>query len=982
MPSSFTAALLPDYSNGIGNSLMARQHYARYLFIMMYLLTDLEFNGYNDATLTQAQVIELNLRRIAQWAINVVDYRDSDSIMTPFEYDIQPFDANGWEVDGVVGSSDDTTVPDRRLVWGCEQPALLLTETLALHDRRVKDTNVDKLTTDMMEPDEDVDQVRVPEGSLFLELYCPENGNNSVHVARSPDLHILDGTSNTWKLNLAQLAPSDGARQYPVWRIAISRSALNLGANTNDINQRVAANPDSINFDPVPLSGTLPGTIQGSVFDTGSEGGAVTPERIVWFTDAVPNVSAAEIAISFYNVGKVLDPTAVEPWVAPGQYAVVGPRPTTYVGRSTVGNNPSTQAFVLNTTGTGSFSYTRANGNSPVVSPSQQDIVAPAVPIICAFQDIPPGWPQPIGLNVSEPLYQTGFPNTYYNPTPNQPGPSGINDTFAAPLDVPLDGSSASGGVANAPLKIDGIFATQTRPNYKTAFLQRLANPLQPFDVAANPYITVDWQPIDLVVFNGEARQDPTNEEDPDDPLFLAPPAELLAGGRERGDITATNPAGLWRNYVQNPTPANSIKGVATNVFDYNIHQSIGYLNRTMGLQRWAANITTAPPTTVPVNYGYQNAPDPTMTAKPFSWITWNNRPYTSGMELLLVPPTSAEQLMRDFTTAPGALFDPYAPGKTPFSLPFKHLSNFFHTGDGTVNSLTPQSPYFYRLLDYVGVPSPFVGTDTVFRPADFNGAMTSPYGLDEQQMASHFRPPFSHASNYREPGRVNINTIAGQHDGTGLVASQMWTAILNGAATPTWPEIVGSRRGEAAITNNVTTPQGTISSVFANPFRSAAGAAFRLPGTVTATPNLPPEVNVTMLRPNPDPAKATSPLFASLLDPTRPYVDPDQHPYFRYQNLLRLNNSLTTRSNVYAVWITLGYFEVSPWDAPPQDGIPDIDVAHPDGWQLGAELGSDTGDIQRHRAFYIFDRSIPVGYEPGRDHNLDDATLVKRFIE
>ncbi len=90
----------------------------------------------------------------------------------------------------------------------------------------------------------------------------------------------------------------------------------------------------------------------------------------------------------------------------------------------------------------------------------------------------------------------------------------------------------------------------------------------------------------------------------------------------------------------------------------------------------------------------------------------------------------------------------------------------------------------------------------------------------------------------------------------------------------------------------------------------------------------------------------------------------------------MRLDNLLTTQSNVYAVWITMGYFEVSPWN----NGTPD--VAHPDGWQLGAELGSDSGDIHRHRAFYIFDRSIPVGYEPGRNHNLDDATLVKRYIE
>jgi hypothetical protein len=77
----------------------------------------------------------------------------------------------------------------------------------------------------------------------------------------------------------------------------------------------------------------------------------------------------------------------------------------------------------------------------------------------------------------------------------------------------------------------------------------------------------------------------------------------------------------------------------------------------------------------------------------------------------------------------------------------------------------------------------------------------------------------------------------------------------------------------------------------------------------------------------------------------------------------------------VYAIWITLGYFEVSVNPG-------GIDATHPDGYQLGQELGADTGEIKRHRAFYIFDRSIPVGFEPGRDHNIENGILVKRFIE
>jgi len=83
---------------------------------------------------------------LAQWAINVVDFRDADSIMTPFEYDLNPFD--GWDVDGSLATTNDK---DRDVVWGCERPELLIGETFAFHDRRTQDTNQDnpaRKTTD------------------------------------------------------------------------------------------------------------------------------------------------------------------------------------------------------------------------------------------------------------------------------------------------------------------------------------------------------------------------------------------------------------------------------------------------------------------------------------------------------------------------------------------------------------------------------------------------------------------------------------------------------------------------------------------------------------------------------------------------------------------------------------------------------------------------------------------------------------------
>jgi hypothetical protein len=101
------------------------------------------------------------------------------------------------------------------------------------------------------------------------------------------------------------------------------------------------------------------------------------------------------------------------------------------------------------------------------------------------------------------------------------------------------------------------------------------------------------------------------------------------------------------------------------------------------------------------------------------------------------------------------------------------------------------------------------------------------------------------------------------------------------------------------------------------------------------------------------------------------PHNNTDRNPYFRYDAIQRLGNLLTNRSNVFAVWITVGYFEVDPSTGEMLDPNPAI-----------CELGSDTGDIRRHRGFFIIDRSIPVAYEQGIDHNVEQTIMVQSYIE
>lgn len=97
-------------------------------------------------------------------------------------------------------------------------------------------------------------------------------------------------------------------------------------------------------------------------------------------------------------------------------------------------------------------------------------------------------------------------------------------------------------------------------------------------------------------------------------------------------------------------------------------------------------------------------------------------------------------------------------------------------------------------------------------------------------------------------------------------------------------------------------------------------------------------------------------------------YADPKRNPAFFYREIIRLSNLATARSNCFAVWMTIGFFKIEKNEALESTA-------------LGAEYGLDSGDVVRHKAFFIIDRSIPVGYRPGVRLNSDDATLHRRFI-
>jgi len=923
--------------DGVGGSDQAldrrysRQLLARHLYCLALLLTDDQFflsppDAFPETpALAQPDLTRLVRRRVAQWAINVVDFRDSDAIMTRFDYDENPWD--GWNPNGTT------------FVWGCETPDLLIGETLAFHDRRVKDTDIDTTTKDRDETnneDDDPDQLRMPQGSLFVELYNARN--KFANTGKLPN-ELYD--SNTKRLQLGKVV---GGR--PVWQLAISR----LMGDGNGERQRTpdamtSVNPESASYEPSPTR--LVGTPE-----------SVTIERYVWFTDA--GGTAEGYGNVFYNTGNLT--------LEPGQYAVVGPREDTHLGSLTAaaagadavgiwGGNSQQKISLAG----GTVTVTDTSGVTTSLAPPQ---VGPVLPIVASMSAPVPAmdsaYPGPIGLSISEPLKAS-----YYPAPPSTANPPDAYDDLETPTNtLPDEPYDTRNGF---PLDREQMLGTGTYGNAATVYLQRLADPTRPWNddatdqVNYNPYITVDWAAVDLTVFTGDedtARQNMKGQDlDPDDPVTRAKQTRFAT--RQRGFEQGGAPAGnIWPPHTQLPDPTTP----SPNTGPYFRHEltstapdakhTLGWLNSTVGTPL-AASATNA-------------AGDPNI---PFPWLAFNNRPYSNPMELLLVPSASPSRLLAEVT--PG----PLVPGPNVYDAgtannfrgTFGHLLNFFHSSRIT-NGGTTHGADFYRLLDYVEVPSPFTHVDRYYNPGVFANSTS-------------FKPPFNRLSRFRDPGRINLNTVADD---------RVLRAALKGMGlsdeNTLISQIMQTRNGRAGAdwwnhANNSSVPV-TVN----NPFRTADAADLMPvdPSMMGTDLRQQYPVQSTLLRSTTmDTATTPSQPLLGHTTPNYPEDKPNENAYHRFQRLQKIGNLFSNHSNAYAIWMTVGYFEVE--DAPLNTAVTPntrVDVGNPDGLALGMELGADTGEIKRHRGFYIIDRSIPVAYEPGRKHNADRTILLRRFIE
>jgi len=887
----------------------ARQQLAKHLYILLWMFADNDWVTNRIANgATQADLA----RHFAQIAVNIVDFRDADSIMTPFEYDVFPFrddngDANSdpWDVDGILGlaSGDDSSSSSsvdganyRGVVWGTERPELLITETLAFHDHRTEDHMEHGLSTDTT-PDTTWDQAKRPESGFYVEIYNP--GGYSDRPARE-----FNTTTTNASIDLGKIVTS------PTWRLLVQHR---IGADFED--------PDDPNAP--------------------SDFGA---ERAIYFDrSGTPATIADGTNKSHYAAASYPAAPATPFMIPPGGYAVIGTGSTDAVDPDAVINvgrrtSPTRRQISLLPNPT----WAPMSGATNVVDdpPAYPSGVTAPVRIVIDRDSS-----SQQRLSISEPLDGT----TSYDLLATAQGSTWdvLGGQYDPPLDQGLDLQRTDGA------EFDAVKQLGTTEAFRQVHLQRLANPLLPWNpeygkpghnasIEVNPFLTVDTMPVDLTVYNGDEDVRDMN------PLLTdAPLANRFSSRRRDGSTGIKN---IWTQSFADLTAATRTDPISDN--------TLGYLNSQANELGAIVSAATGLGPMYNVYYGASDITPP--------WMHWPNRPFVSQFEILNTPTVRSSQLLKLHGVGAGAQ-PAYAPNAaTPVEAPFvagqqfPHLAAFFAASE----TATPQ-PNLYRVFEYLHVPSRFAGTEEILPPANALAALSLSGDGDDSHA---FHPPFNRVSRYREPGRVNVNTI---------FEEEVWDAIRRGdPLLPTWQKLVESRRGYG-IGNIVTLPDTAIApafpspTVFANPFRSFGGSYLVPLSSVDCPPlHRDREIDATFMRPD-NLASPDDPLFAQ--PNILPNTNTDKNSYFRYLGLQKLGNTVTTRSNVYAVWITVGYFEVEEIAMQPR---------FPDGYQLGAELGSDTGNIQRHRAFYMIDRSIPVAFERGHDHNVEDCILIKRFIE
>jgi hypothetical protein len=347
----------------------------------------------------------------------------------------------------------------------------------------------------------------------------------------------------------------------------------------------------------------------------------------------------------------------------------------------------------------------------------------------------------------------------------------------------------------------------------------------------------------------------------------------------------------------------------------------------------------------------YTSDPSKSTTQFPVSWFHWPNRPFISQAELFLVPTgtssgaDAASRMLANYSF-------PYLQesGSTTLPRPFHSLAS-------STNSITiggTSAPLGSLILEATYAPSRFAGNTLTV-----SGSSVEILGLNTLLISGSTistRGSLGELSKWREPGKVNVNTIVPsttvRSSTTPLPDEVVWTTLLGTLCAPNpfapLPEITSTIPAVPAIPRSRGNP--TIPAIPAIPKQpiqpskkadSLAKTLFLLTGT-----NAEQLLSGT--------SAETTPLADYTTPPNEDLYPRDRNPFFAYAQAIRLANTATIRSQVFAVWITVKITDDSP-NAP---------------------------SPVTKRMFAIIDRSIPVGYAPGQDLNVRDTIRLKRYLD
>lgn len=874
-----------------------RQQFARHIYSLLIGIADA-----NGVTLDNTK-----RENLAQFAVNVVDFRDADSVMTKFDYDPS------------FGPGSATWSPTKT-VWGCERPEVIITETFAWHDRRTDDLAVgNHMVAPPLAPaipaasaDDDFDQQQRPRGAFFVELTIPPASAAKQYDGAAGEVaDVLDPVANASPVRAEPLP-----KELVATEDANNNGQLDSGEDNNANNKiddspsrmlrsttiqldKVVSDAAAGNRSPVwrlvtvsgtaafgtdPTSGATANT-SNSILNPGRAGGPAV-ERAFYFAEPPPALKASPAG----------DPAALA-------------------------SAPSNGVFWLGSAVTAPLSKHTVVGTNATFTPGGTATAASSVLTFTDGQNRPATLTEPITKHATNDAYRVLAEQAFSNF-------SFTSNQWGSPLDAPIDATSQddfehANDITSRPFLDSNdnpvLMQNGTHENFAVVHLQRLANPTKPWNPTTNPYLTVDSMPVDLTVVNySNGGAGPCYDEPG---ISGAAPLAYLQQqknfGRiltttpesvERGGKTAVDPddeQNLWNSRVD-PDRTNLRDGLAMHSADIDPRASNGGYTPADA----TSPVVLTAVTPLAPNQTFGNAPDRAPTDAALPWFFFSNRPFESGVEISLVPISSPFHLLKQYSL------------DTTLTPIFWHLPGFWETA-------TPSEPWdaitgraasnSFSLLDFIHVPSRFAGLAGSIAPAASGqtGVALSNLGLNHLQ--------YGQISHFREPGRINLNTIT-----SGTTAS--------GTATGAWRAIFGpvDFAGDSDVASSATSldpcPQWT-DAMFATPKKT-------LVELVT---------------------DSTIPIGRNhWTDAANAHRDTDRNAFFRYSTIFQVADRITTRSNVFAIWVTVGFFEV--------DSAGDVI----------AEVMPST----RLRGFYLFDRSIPVGYERGTNHNVTDAILLRRIIQ